>query len=433
LSYISPDMDGPHPQPSRSRLTLALGILLHLFTHAYGAMLVPLYLMIQSDLALKGIKYAALLVTVYGVVYYIVAYGAGMLADRVNRRDLLGWGLVINAVAVVMMGFTRRYEMLLVFSVAGGLAGTLFHPAANALIPAHFPKSPGMAIGMLGIGSGLGFFIGPQYAGWRAVHAGWHWGTIANWQRPCIELGLMGLICGLAFLLFAREAPGHHENRPAPHPMSWRLRWNIIGIALTLGCRDFAGLASLSLTSIYLLRAMGRDAASVGFTVGIMMLIGVVANPLAVWISPGRKRLPMLAITLLLAGLIVCTVPWFSGTWVLPALCVFQSFHLGSYAMSDAAMLERVSPSHRGRVAGLFLNIAGVAASLSPWIMGAWTDAFGPRAISQSTYYAPFIALGAMMAFAIVSVPLIARLGESHPGAIRPLEEISPVTMEAVM
>ena len=215
--------------------------------------------------------------------------------------------------------------------------------------------------------------------------------------------------------------------------MSWRLRWNIIGIALTLGCRDFAGLASLSLTSIYLLRAMGRDAASVGFTVGIMMLIGVVANPLAVWISPGRKRLPMLAITLLLAGLIVCTVPWFSGTWVLPALCVFQSFHLGSYAMSDAAMLERVSPSHRGRVAGLFLNIAGVAASLSPWIMGAWTDAFGPRAISQSTYHAPFITLGAMMAFAIVSVPLIARLGESHPAAIRPLEEISPATMEAVM
>ena len=28
--------------------------------------------------------------------------------------------------------------------------------------------------------------------------------------------------------------------------------------------------------------------------VGAMMLIGVVANPLAVWISPGRLRLPML-------------------------------------------------------------------------------------------------------------------------------------------
>ena len=426
-------MDGPPSQPSRSRLTLALGILLHLFTHAYGAMLVPLYLMIQADLHLKGIQYAALLVTVYGVVYYIVSYGAGMLADRVNRRDLLGWGLVINAIAVVLLGLTRRYEMLLLLSVIAGLAGTLFHPAANALIPAHFPKSPGMAIGILGIGSGLGFFIGPQYAGWRAVHAGWHWGTIGDWQRPCIELGLMGLVCGVVFLIWAREAPGHHDARPAPHPMSWQLRWNVIAIALTLGCRDFAGLASLSLTSIYLLRAMGRDAASVGFTIGVMMLIGVVANPTAVWISPGRKRLPMLAITLLLAGLIVCTVPWFSGAWVLPALCLFQSGHLGSYAMSDAAMLERVSPSHRGRVAGLFLNFAGTSASLSPWIMGAWTDAFGPRAAIQSTYYTPFITLGAMMIFAMASVPLIAKLGNTDPGAVHPLSEIAPATMEVVM
>jgi MFS family permease len=426
-------MDGPAIPQSRSRLTLALGILLHLFTHAYGAMLVPLYLMIQADLNLKGIKYAALLVTVYGVVYYIVAYGAGMLADHVNRRNLLGWGLVLNAIAVALMGFTRRYDMLLLLSVLGGLAGTLFHPAANALIPAHYPKSPGMAIGILGIGSGLGFFIGPQYAGWRAVHATWHWGAIANWQRPCIELGMMGMVCGLAFLLFAREAPGHHENRPTLHPLSRRLRWNVIGIALTLGFRDFAGIATLTLTSIYLLRAMGRDAASAGFTVGIMMLIGVVANPLAVWISPRGRRLPMLAITLLLAGATVCTIPWFSNTWLLPALCIFQSCHLGSYAMSDAAMLERVSPSHRGRVAGLFLNFAGTAASLSPWIMGSWTDAFGPRAAHQSTYYAPFITLGAMMVFATLSVPLIARLGKSQQGAVHPLSEITPAAMEAVM
>jgi MFS family permease len=414
-------------------LTLALGILLHLFTHAYGAMLVPLYLLIQADLHLPGVKYAALLVTVYGVVYYIVAYGAGVLADHVNRKNLLGWGLVINAIVVALMGLTRRYEWLIGLSALAGLAGTLFHPAANALIPAHYPKSPGMAIGILGIGSGLGFFLGPEYSGWRAVHAGWHIGSVADWQRPCVELGVMGVLCGLAFLFLAREAPGQHESRPTPQPMSARLRWNVVGIALTLGCRDFAGLASLSLTSIYLLRAMGRDAASVGFTVGIMMLIGVAANPLAVWISPGRRRLPMLATTLLLAGAIVCTVPWFSENWVLLVLCIFQSCHLGSYAMSDAAMLERVAPSHRGRVAGLFLNIAGTAASLSPWIIGAWTDAFRARGAVQSSYYPPFIALGAMMVFAIISVPLIAKLGTPQVGAISPISEISPATMEAVM
>lgn len=416
-----------------NHLTLILGIILHLFTHAYGAMLVPLYLLIQIDLKLPGIKYAALLVTVYGVVYYAFAYGAGILADHVNRRNLLGWGLIVHASAMTLMGLTRRYELLIGLTIVGGLAGTFYHPAANALIPAHYPKSPGMAIGVLGIGSGLGFFIGPQYAGWRAVHAGWHIGLVANWQRPCIELGVLGLLAGLVFLMFASEEPGHHEERPKPHPMSWRMRRNIIAIALTLGWRDFAGVALLSLTSIYLLRALGRDAASVGFTVGVMMLIGVVVNPLATWISPGKKRLPMLAGSLLLCGSVIWAIPWLEARWIVPVLCLFQAFHLASYAMSDAAMLERVAPSRRGRVAGLFLNVAGTAASASPWLMGLWTDSFGQRATVSSSYFLPYLVIALMMAIATLSIPLIAQLGEAHDGEIRPLDQIEPATMESVM
>jgi MFS family permease len=421
------------PASGRSGLTLALAIILHLFTHAYGAMLVPLYLLIQADLHLPGIQYAALIVTVYGVTYYVFSYGSGILADHFNRRNLLGWGLVINAAAVTLMGLSRKYEMVLAMAVVGGLAGTLFHPAANALIPAHFPKSTGMVIGVLGIGSGLGFFIGPQFAGWSAVHGFWHLGTIANWQRPCVELGLLGIVGGFAFLIFAREAPTSHGPKTRPPPLTWPMRWTVLAIAATLGCRDFSGVASISLTSIYLLRAQGRDAASAGLAVGAMMLIGVVVNPLAVWLSPGRKRLPFLAISLILAGLIVCTVPWFTARFTLAILCVFQACHLGSYSMSDAAVFERVPPSTRGRVTGLFLNVAGTAASTSPWVMGFWTDHFGDRAALQKTYFPPFIALGAMMFFASISVFLIARLGPSRDGAVNPISEIDPAMMEVVM
>jgi hypothetical protein len=290
-----------------------------------------------------------------------------------------------------------------------------------------------MVIGILGIGSGLGFFIGPQYAGWSAVHGFWHASTIGSWQRPCIELGILGIFCGIAFLIFAREAPGAHGPRTRPHALSWPMRWNVLAIAATLGCRDFAGVASISLTSIYLLRAQGRDAASAGLAVGAMMLIGVVVNPLAVWISPGRKRLPFLALSLVAAGLVVCTVPWFSAKYTMAILCVFQACHLGSYSMSDAAVFERVEPSTRGRVTGLFLNVAGTAASTSPWVMGFWTDHFGDRAAIQRSYYAPFIALGAMMVFASVSVFLISRLGSPRVGEVSAISEIEPAMMEVAM
>jgi ENTS family enterobactin (siderophore) exporter len=424
----------PDPsRQSRSQLTLVFCTVLHTFTHAYGAMLVPLYLLMTADLHLRGVQYAALLVTIYGVSYMACSYGAGVLADRVNRKDLLGWGLVLNALAIVAMGLTRRYEVLVALAVAGGLAGTLFHPAANALIPAHFPKSPGMAIGMLGIGSGLGFFIGPQYAGWRALHASWHFASVANWQKPCIELGAVGVVCGLVFLLIAREAPGSHGVRSAPKPLGRKLCRTTIAIALTLGARDFSGVASISLVSIYLQKAQNLDAARAGFIVGMMMLIGVVANPLAVWISPGRLRLPMLTGVLMLAGVIVSLIPFVSSIWVLPVLCAYQACQLGSYAMSDAAMLERVPAALRGRIVGLFLTLAGTAASTSPWIMGFWTDSFGARASQPRIYLGPFILLGACMWFAVLAMPLIAKLGEVQEGVIEPMAEILPRTMEAVM
>src|SRR5690349_528080 len=79
-----------HPLPhERPAVTLWLTTLLHAFTHAYGTILVPLYLLIAADLRLRGVGPVALVVTIYSLVYALGSYGAGMLADRFDRRVLL--------------------------------------------------------------------------------------------------------------------------------------------------------------------------------------------------------------------------------------------------------------------------------------------------------------------------------------------------------
>ena len=187
-------------------LTLGLAAVLHAFTHAYQSVLVPLYILMVADLKLPGVRSAALVVAVYGAVYFLLSYPAGVLADRLNRKVLLGVGLVGNALAIGLMGLTHQYWAILALAVAAGMFGTLFHPAANALMSAHYPKSPGMALGMLGIGSGIGFFFGSQYAGWRAETVTHTWLGTANWQAPCVEMGLAGIGVGLIFLVLARGA-----------------------------------------------------------------------------------------------------------------------------------------------------------------------------------------------------------------------------------
>ncbi len=442
----------------RSHITLALCTILHAFTHAYGTMLVPLYLLIVADMRLAGVSAASLIVTIYGLVYCLGSYGAGVMADRFDRKTLLGIGLIGNAAAIAAMGLTRQYEMLIVLAVLGGVFGTLFHPAANALVPAHYPRSPGMAIGLLGIGSGIGFFVGPQYAGWRAQSAGWHWGLIANWQRPCIEMGVFGIVAGILFLLIARET---RKSEPAPnsqppedamlpnrvaveaivtefrgpqsreHPrLGSALRRKIFSIALVLGCRDFAGVAVLSLLSVYLQKAHGYSPKHTGMVLGSVMALSIIINPLAVYMSGGKRRLPTLSAVLVLGGLSIGALPAMSVGWVLPVMCVFQSLQLSSYAISDAAFLERVAPEVRGRVVGLFLTLAGTLASMSPWVMGFWTDLLKQRAHEPIAYLPIFATLGTMTIISSFSTPLIARLGAVQGPRIEPMTETSPGTLE---
>jgi MFS family permease len=387
---------------------------------------------------LPGVSRASAIVTVSAVVYCIVSYMPGILADRFNRKALLGIGLFGNALAVLAMGVTRRYELIMAYAVLAGLFGALFHPSANALVPAHYPKSPGMAIGLLGMGSGIGFFAGPQFAGWRAQAAAGglvdRWLAVADWQRPLVEAGFVGTIVGLVFLLVACEA---HDGRRAAgsqsQPLGTRLGWRVAFVAALLMWRDFAGIATLSLTSIYLQKAHSLDAKRTGFILGAIMLMSVIVSPVAVYLSAGRRRRPTLGIVLVAGAISVATVPLWPVRHVLAILMTFMTFQLGSYAVSDAAMLERVAPAVRGRVVGLFLTIAGTFSSTAPFVMGYWTDRLGPRAESPAAYLPIFVTIALMMVAACGCLPLIARLGEVQRAPIDPLTETTPATVEPAL
>lgn len=399
-------------------LTLSLLVILHAFTHAYGTLLVPLYLLIRDDLRLPGVKHVAFVVTAYGVVYCILSYLGGILADRFNRKVLLAIGLVGNAAAIAMMGTFHSYPMLLVSGLLAGLFGSLFHPAANPLAAAIYPGNPGLAVGLMGMGSGIGFFFGPQYAGWRAATVQQTWWTgMANWQVPCLEMGAFGLVTGLLFIILARDVAHPAIHRPKVQiPRS--TQWKMTLLSLTLGCRDFSGVATMTLLSLYLQKAHGYNVKQAGWVVGAMVLLAIISNPILVALSPGKRRLPLLLLLLLSAGAMQFAIPHLSLKWLLPYMLVFQVFHLGTYAISETAQMERVDPAIRGRVIGLFITIAGTIASCSPWVMGWWVDSLGGRARSADGFYLPFAVLGGIMLWAGVSVRVIASLGKASAYAV---------------
>ncbi len=384
-------------------------------------------------LKLSGVGAATLIVTLYGATYNLGSWAGGIAADRFSRKTLLTIGLLGNAAAILGIGLSRHYPLILALAMAAGIFGTIFHPAANALATSHYPKSPGMAIGILGIGSGLGFFFGPQIAGWRAASARWHLWHVAQWQKPCVEMAIAGFVVG-NYLPARRPAMPSMPVRAGNRERSIRrCSRKMMRLALTLMFRDFAGVAGLSLAAIYAAErlrperrrgrafcrhhdAAERDRESAGGLSDAAPPAFAGADDDPDRRRPARRHHAVLGHARALVILL---------------------------RVSDHAV-RQLRRQRRGHARARFAACARKGGGIVP-ADRRHVRRYGPvgdggldgparrRARSQSSYAVPFALLGACMLIAAGSPPLIARLGPAlSESPWVPPEEISPETMGAV-
>ena len=400
-------MNRTAPEFSHRTRTLWLVGILHAFTHLYGVALLPLYLHIQQDLKLASIQQATLFVTVYGLSYFLPSYPLGIMADRLNRKALLGIGLAINGMGFVGLALAPTYSLALASMVIAGIGGSFYHPAATALIAQLFPRTRGRALGLAGIGASAGFFFGPLYTGWRALDAG-------SWRTPILELGLAGIVAAAAFLMLAKDCPEHQpqavtHNKPRgifPTLAIWAL---FLGASLFLSLRDFGGSAMATSSSLFFQTAHGFDAKLTGIALSGLFVASAISNPLFGGLSD-RGRIPCLAALLVCAAALMLLFPRVPAKWSVPVLLGYGFFFMATYPVTEAALMEAVPNEVRGRVFGLFITIGGLIANLSHWLVGDWVGRLGSRASDPGACYVLYAALAAMVVCSLAALPLLRAL-----------------------
>ncbi|KAF0180387.1 MAG: Major facilitator superfamily MFS1 [Limisphaerales bacterium] len=397
-------MDAPQ---HRVRTLWLLGVL-HAFTHVYHVALLPLYLPMQRDLKLSSLEQATLPMTVMMLVYYGLSYPLGILADRVSRKKLLGWGLFINALGFVGLALAPNYPAALASVVIAAIGGSCFHPAATALVARLYPEATGRALGLVGIGAGAGFFVGPIYAGWRATQSG-------DWRTPVLEFGVLGIVAAGAFAWLADESssagdlqspssalagPNGDCKSPAlfPSPALWLL---FLAAAVAFALRDFAGHSMGSLGSLFLQKAHGFTVKEAGAALSVIFLMGVVSNPLFGHLSD-RGRTRWTAGVMVAAAVVVAAFPHLPRGWLTGALAVYGFFFMGCYPMVEAALMESVPDAVRGRVFGLFITVGGILGNLAHWFAGRWVEHLGADAGKPASYHAFYLLLAALL---VASLP----------------------------
>jgi MFS family permease len=191
-----------------------------------------------------------------------------------------------------------------------------------------------------------------------------------------------------------------------------------LATSLAFSLRDFAGSAMGTASSLFLQKARSFDSGSTGLVLSGIFAASAISNPLFGHLSD-RSRIRWLTVLLLASAALIALFPHVSVSWMIPVLLAYGFFFMASYPINEAALMEAVHESVRGRVFGLFLTICGLLANLSHWLVGDWVHKLGSRASVPGSYFPLYTILALMVVASLSALPFLHALRKRE-------EEIAP-------
>lgn len=365
---------------SRSRRVIGLVGTGHFFSHFYMLLLPPLFPILRG---VYGVGYTelGLAFTVFSVVTGLTQAPVGFLVDRYGARRLLVGGLLLEGLAIALIGLVPHYGALLALMMLAGLANAVYHPADYAILSATMPAE------RIGRAFSLHTFAG--YSG--------------DALAPVTILALLGLcgwrlglvVCGLAGMAMALVLSANGEllqTRPhqagpavdgAARGSGWGLLFSLpvlmgvlffVGIAMTgKGIQSFSVAALTSRDNLPLAQASGILSAYL-----FMAPVGVLAGG---WIADRvghHARVVSVCFVLVAAAFAVVGRGGLAPSMLLVVFAV-AGLAAGVVAPSRDMLVRAVAPPEAvGRVFGFVstgLNIGGIVA---PPLFGYLLDRGAP-------------------------------------------------------
>ena len=369
----------------------------HFVSHYYILLLAPLLPFVRAEYGVSyteiGFAFAA-----FNVVSAALQTPAGFLVDWLGARILLIVGLVIGALAFLVVGLTHSYWLLVAMFALAGVGNTVYHPADYAILSHRVPSDRiGQAFsvhtfaGMLGSAVAPGSLLMMQ--------------SIWGWRGAFIGASLLGL--AVAALLLAMRDSADVKAAPTPRETDtataagWRL---LLSPAILLNLLFFVllammsgGMYNYSVVAFGALYGTSVTTANVALSANLLLsAIGVLIGGVLV----GRTKRHGLVATSGLAGiaLFIALVGQFDlGTLALVAAMAAAGFCSGVIMPSrDMIVREVTPPGSFGKVFGFVTTGFNIGGIISPLISGAIMDHGSPRLV--------FLAVAACSLIAIVTV-----------------------------
>ena len=369
----------------------------HFVSHYYILLLAPLLPFVRAEYGVSyteiGFAFAA-----FNVVSAALQTPAGFLVDWLGARILLIAGLVVGALAFLVVGLTHSYWLLVAMFALAGVGNTVYHPADYAILSHRVPSDRiGQAFSMHTFAGMLGSAVAPGSL--LMMQSLW------GWRGAFVGASLLGLAVA-ALLLAMRESADVKTITPplktdTATAVGWRL---LLSPAILLNLVFFVLLAMMSGgTYNYSVVAFGALYGTSVTTANAALSANLLLSAIGVLIGGvlvGRTKRHGLVAAAGLAGIAVfiALVAQFDlGALALVAAMAAAGFCSGVIMPSrDMIVREVTPPGSFGKVFGFVTTGFNIGGIISPLIFGATMDHGSPRLV--------FLAVAACSLIAIVTV-----------------------------
>ncbi|MBS0473474.1 MAG: MFS transporter [Proteobacteria bacterium] len=363
---------------------------------------------IQKEFDLTDADLGFLSGTVFAILYATLGVPLAWLADRVNRRNVIAWSMMLFAAMTAVSAYAASFVQLVFARIGTGIGEAGTSPSVNAIISDLYePKERAGALSFYATGLNIGLLLAFFGGGWIEQHFGW--------RNAFLAAGIPGLILAFLFIFTVPEPKRGAIEKIADTgdtPNLWDTivylfrQKTFVFIAFGTAMAAFGGYAGTSFVPTFFARVFHLSPEMRGFLIG--GLFGIVggfgtymSGVLADWLGKRDVRWNMyVVLIIILFSLPFMPFYFLSDNFTVAVLCsLVPTMNGAAYLAPSYAMVQSLVPLRmRAQAAAILLfmlNIIGYGTG--PWLVGLESDLLRPMFGVDSIRWAMLSTAGTWM------------------------------------
>ncbi|HEY4805270.1 MAG TPA: MFS transporter [Paraburkholderia sp.] len=353
---------------------------------------------IQSEFHLSAIQMGVVM-SAFFWSYALLQLPAGMLADRLGQKKVLGFAVLWWSLATAVTGIASGFRSLVALRVALGIGEAGAYPSNAGIATRWFPRTERATVaGIFDSGSKLGGAIALPLIAWMLA--------AFDWKLTFVLTGMLGLVWFVVWLETFTDTPAAHRrvnaaelahiegDKAAPTTPGARPRWrsllahrNIWAMCIGFFMINYNSYFFITWLPTYLMKERGMSVLEMGWVASLPLLASIVVEILAGWASDrvyasGKLSLTATRKLFLVTGLVMASSIGLaafahSAAMAVLLLCIAKSGT--TVAASQVwALPGDVAPENAvSMVAGMQNTVSNLGGVVGPIVTGALVGATG--------------------------------------------------------